>query len=344
MKWIVQGTLVIVVTLMTIGFARRLKLNHLESGIVTTGQTEVSLSVVVIGTEGKPVKNAVVSVYDPEQRVLGKTDNSGRLTKQIALSSGRSLLIQAEGIAFKMQKRILLPRSRSYQTTVFFDRAEVHSGLATLITTENSETAILERAAPKPKPKLTLDLDFQITNLSEDKLLIVKKRIQSAAQKNKSITNSKLFCRNWKSVFSLYECTLSSKTRPSYSKLFKSFPESEADAESFIKSMTSAVEPILNPLPDADEFLFSFRNNGNDFRAYLGEEQLIPWKSKEQKSVFRSIYPKSLLLIEKPELTVITENGYIFQKKLNFEKNNRVISIKLPREDGLKLSKNEKGL
>lgn len=105
--------------LVVTGLAIVMKISHLKSGVVSTGKTEVQLNVTVRGTGGRAVRNARVSVFDPDQIVLGKTNDSGVLVLKALMSSGRSLILQVDGIAFKMQRTILIPRSIDFRSSVF---------------------------------------------------------------------------------------------------------------------------------------------------------------------------------------------------------------------------------
>jgi len=323
--------------LVVTGLAIVMKISHLKSGVVSTGKTEVQLNVTVRGTGGRAVRNARVSVFDPDQIVLGKTNDSGVLVLKALMSSGRSLILQVDGIAFKMQRTILIPRSIDFRSSVFFDLAEVHEGNATLISTANTETASLVNK-PTPIP-LTLDLNTQNLKISDESKKSFADLVNFAALQFEPAKKSHARCQSWDSATSPIECELFTSDGKSYSRLFSSLPNTEPLAQAWLKEF---FEPVHNVYPkklEKNDFLFVIRHFNQRYRAYFAGKPLQVWKQKKDSHILRVKLKTEETQNEFSELALITEDGRLLQRKITFPVTKRVFTIRIPNENRIELSK-----
>ena len=318
----------------SIGFL--IKRNHLESGYVSLGKTEVQLKITVRGTGGRAVKNARISVYDPDFMVIGQTDNNGLLEARALLKSGRSVILQADGIAFKMRRDLLVPRSNLYQASVFFDLAEVHGGNATLISTADTEsTSLIEKTAEESEVITIKFNDLKIDNQEKSEL---EKNIKAFQKSNLDRSKMVLTCSTLQENPALHECTREIESKSAYTFLISQLPQQEKETHDWLTSIISKelTSPSNSLLPN--EPLFVVRNKNQKIRAYLDNEPLIEWKSKPNSIFFRTLTDPGKIREKKTELTVITEGGQILQKKIFLPAKRRFVITRLPDSSVLKLS------
>lgn len=319
-----------------------MKTYHLNAGIATSGKSDVSLNVTVRGSGGRPVRNAVISVFDSEQKTLGKTDGTGTLSMKVLLTSGRSLILQADGVAFKMQRTILVPRSATYRSSVFFDLAEVHEGNATLISSENSESTSLVKS---PVARRTLTMKLEKMTLSEESRSSLESLLQQAAPKVGFASNTTLSCQSLESSAMLHECEMVFPTKTSEFRLFQTLPTTPESAETwlkaFLKKNPNSVSNTLLP----SELILLIRHNGQKFRAYLDEMPLVFWKEKQDSLIFKNQVNRFPTTPVELNLTVLTDSGKVLQKNIRLPHKNRLHSLRIPRTDvHLELSKREQRL
>lgn len=333
-----KKSLVFIAVAAAIGaLATAIKLNHLRSGLVSSGKTQLELNVTVRGTGGRAVKNANISIFDPEQIHVGKTNASGFLSKKIQLSSGRSLILQADGIAFKMQRTILIPRSLEYKSSVFFDLAEVHEGNATLISTENTETTSLVKI-PTPTPQ-TLAFEVVNSKMSEKAKPLLDKYLNDAAVSLGLSAPAQLKCSSWNDAPNLHECFLTSANLDATNRLISSFPDNAGAAELWLKDFLT-VEKIVYPKNiGKNEILVTVRHNNRKFRLYLWDKPLSVWKERKKSHVFRVTRDKKIQDSEVPQLTLVTESGELLQRKISFPNRKRNFLLTVPKLELLNLSK-----
>lgn len=312
------------------------KRQHLETGFVSTGKTEVRIKATVRGVGGRPVKNSKISVFDPEQIILGHTNEDGLLESRALLSSGKSVILQADGIAFKMRRNILIPRSNHYQASVFFDLAEVHEGNATLISSNNSESTSL---VSKPTPRPTwLELDFLDLKLEESAKSNLTKSIKLAEESMQNSAKIKLSCQTWQETPPVNECRKEQLNKETHYFLVTQFPGDEKETASWL----TFIQTLENFSPSTpigrDEARFVIRHGNHKIRAYLGDRLLSPWKTKPGSTTYRASAVPSGWQNGKVDLTVLTEGGQVLQKKVTWPPNRKVIVTRIPFEKNMNLS------
>ena len=342
MNRIAKLFLLAIAALAIAGIAVIIKRSHLESGFVSAGKTEVNLNVTVRGTGGRAVKNARISLFDPEQVGLGSTNEEGLLTQKILVSSGRSLLLQAEGMAFKMQRVLLIPRSANYSATVFFDLAEVHEGNATLLSTENSEsTGLVKVSTPVP---VVVALELKNSKISDEAKAALEKTINAAALKRGLKAGSHINCTTWDSMPVIHECELASSPGSAVFRLFQKFPQSEQSAESWLQEFEVADEQNQFSEPSRDDLVFNIRHNGRGFKAYLDNKPLKLWKEKSNSSLFR-VDSSKIWADERGEieLTIFTEDKQVLQRKISTNNKNKYHIVRIPSDNNLELSRRDGG-
>jgi hypothetical protein len=342
MNRIAKIALFAIAALSIAGFAVVIKRSHLESGFVSAGKTDVNFNITVRGTGGRAVKNARISVFDPEQVVLGITNDNGLLAQKVLVSSGKSLLLQADGIAFKMQRVLLIPRSAAYNATVFFDLAEVHEGNATLLSTENSETtALIKVSTPAP---VVVSLELKNNNITADAKVGLQKSINAAALKLGLKTGSRLNCTSLNSSPIVHECELFSDGAAGVFRLVPTLPQSEQIALTWLEDFQNTPEQLNSTKPSRGDFVFNIRHNGQKFRAYLDDKPLNLWKEKTNSSLFRANLTR--LLKERKdeiELTIVTEQQLVLQRKISVKDSKRYHTVRLPAAYNFELSRRDGG-
>jgi hypothetical protein len=319
-----------------------LKYKHLKTGVVSAGTTEVLLNVTVRGSGGVAVKNANISVYNPHQIVLGKTNERGILSVTTELTSGRSLVLQADGSAFRMQRSLLIPRSQTYSATVFFDLAEVYQGNVTLLSTANSETTALTKI-PTPVPSnMSIILEgIKIDENSKSKIINV---LQAAARSLIDKRSYELKCHALSAQNVIFECIVSSHGREVSSSLVESLPQSVAEAEKMLSSLVSPPKKISREKKSSNEVYFHVRHQGQTFRAYFGEKRLYTWKENLGETIFSqdtSEFKSKTSPSMTGTLTLITENNEIFQKTFTLPPLRKKMIVRLPRLHQMNLSKRQ---
>lgn len=334
----IKNVLVLVgITLAVATLAALVKINHLQSGVVSVGKTEVTLKVTVRGTGGRAVRNAVISVFDPTQQVLGKTNDSGIFATTTPMSSGRSLILQAEGTAFKMQRTVLIPRASNYNSTVFFDLAEVHEGHATLVSTANTDSTKLVRIST-PRP---FRLGFAVVNaeIPRAQKNSVEDLLSRAAIKLGMTYVSKIHCRSWSGLKPIYECELNADGKTPEYRLFSSFPEKNDEAEQWLNVFNQVDNSVPEKKLAKDELMFVIKHRGLQFRAYLGQSPLTFWKERKTERLFRTRVNESNIEDNHLILTIITENEQLLQRKVSWPRQKRVLSVRIPNLEKMDLSK-----
>lgn len=319
--------------------ATAIKLNHLRTGLVSPGKTQLELNVTVRGTGGRPVKNANISIYDPEQTHIGKTNESGFLSKKIQLSSGRSLILQADGVAFEMQRTILIPRSLEYRSSVFFDLAEVHGGNATLLSTENAETTSLVKI-PTPVPA-TLTFEVSNSKIAEKSKTLLDKYLNEAALRLGFAAPAKLQCSGWNDAPTLHECSLSITNSEEKKRLVRVFPNDGGSAETWLTEFLSAENTVHPKKVEKNEVFVSVKHNERKFRLYLWDKPLTVWKERRKTHVFRIWADKRIQESEEPQLTLVTEGGELLRRKIKFPNRKRNFVLTVPKPEVLNLSKRD---
>ncbi|NBO37291.1 hypothetical protein EBU99_01775 [bacterium] len=315
-----------------------IKKNHLETGMVSSGKTDVKLRLSVRGTGGRAVKNAKISVFDPIQIFLGQTNEEGVLNTHFLASSGKSIILQAEGIAFKMQRDLLVPRSAQYQSSVFFDLAEVHEGNATIISSANTETtSLVPVTTPEPD---RLEIQFEALRTSDEIKLHLKKNLQVNADKLKVPIKSKLSCQTWDSAPLTHECELQVPNRPSVFRLKNQLPFNETDTFQWLSSFTeNQTDELVHPRFGKSETLFSIRHGHQKIRAYLEETPLEVWREKPDTTVFKHDLSKFNLNKNQLELIVLTEHNQVLQRRIARTNSKKIITLRVPNQESLRLSK-----
>jgi hypothetical protein len=319
--------------------ATAIKLNHLRTGLVSSGKTQLELNVTVRGTGGRAVKNANISIYDPEQIHVGKTNDSGFLSKKIQLSSGRSLILQADGIAFKMQRTILIPRSLEYRSSVFFDLAEVHEGNATLLSTENAETTSLVKTPPPVPPTLIFEaINSKIAETTKTQL---DKYLNNAAAGLGLAAASQLKCSSWSDAPNLHECFLVVANSETRNRLVTTLPNDESTATTWLKEFLSTENNVYPKKIGKGEILVTVRHNKRKFRLYLWDKPLSVWKERKKSHVFRITADKRVKDSDIPQLTLVTDSGELLQRKITFPSRKRNFFLTVPKSEILNLSKRD---
>lgn len=321
----------------SIGYLLRRK--HLESGFVSSIKTNVSIKASVRGREGRPVKNARISVFDPTQIVLGATDESGNLETEIRLTSGKSIVMQADGIAFQMRRDILVPRAVNYQASVFFDMAEVHEGNATLLSTSNSSSIGL---MPKPTPapqKPNILTDFSGLNRMPDFVLALEEKVNQVASQEVNFQKFSLTCGTLDVSPEIHRCTKAINGRISYQFLLKQLPVSPTEIENWVKQLKDLKTEPLAEKVTASERVFVIRHGGHSVDAYVDGSPLRVWKEKSRSNIYRADSRFDQKKKRKVDLTIVTESGQVFQKKLNWPPRRKVIITRIPKKTDARLSK-----
>jgi hypothetical protein len=321
----------------SIGFL--IKRYQLESGVVTTGQTEVRIKATVRGTGGRAVKNAKISVFAPEQIVLGATNADGVFENRVMLNSGKSVILQAEGIAFKMRRDLLIPRANQYQATVFFDLAEVHGGNATLLSSHNTESTSLV-LKPTPRPEW-LTFDFASLKLDERSKNNFVGQLKKVADSLPAGEHLKLECKTLQETPVLHECTRERRNGDRDSFLVNQFPSSEKDVEAWIAELRTFKLSQLEKKVASNETLFVIRHGGQKIRAYLENVPMQLWKAKPTSGIYRASLHQHQSLSGKIELTVVTETDQVLQKRISWPTKRKVIITRLPHNKTLNLSRRE---
>jgi hypothetical protein len=317
------------------------KINHLKTGVVSSGKTEVQLNLTVRGTGGRPVKNAKVSVFDSEQLTLGLTDETGQLSKTELLSSGRSLIIQVEGIAFKMQRTLLVPRSLTYKSSIFFDLAEVHEGNATLISTANTETASL-MPLPKQTPEalpLTLTVDTQRVTANQDVKNKFAESANLAAIRIPLAAKSNAICQSLNVPNPVVECELKTSDGNSFSRLLTALPINESEAKMWIENFFDNAPTKFAKNLSKNEVVFVVKHFNQKYRAYFGSKPIEVWKQKKDSHLFRVKVDSNSSLTMPQELLIMTDDGRILQRRIKYPLNKRFITVRIPASERLNLSK-----
>lgn len=318
----------------TLGFI--IKKNHLDSGYISIGKTEVDLKITVRGTGGRAVKNARIVAYDPDLIILGQTNNDGLLETRSVFNSGKSIVLQADGVAFKMRRDLLIPRSQSYRATVFFDLAEVHGGHATLISTADSESiSLVEKRNAEPE---WVELDLSALKVEESDKTQFQKNIKTLTLNQPLNTKLKLMCSTLQEIPPLHECIRDLEGKTTYNFLLNKLPLEEKETEQWLTELKNKELPQLSKTPSQLEPLFVIRNKNQKIRAFLNNEPLIEWKTKPKSIIFRSLKDQSEIRSRPLDLTVITESGQVLQKKITLAPKRRFVVTRLPDPIELKLS------
>ena len=323
------------------GVAVAVKLHHLQSGVVSSGKTEVQLSLTVRGTGGRPVKNAKVSVFDPDQITLGRTNDTGQLSVKEFLTSGRSLVIQVDGIAFQMQRTILIPRSLTYKSSVFFDLAEVHEGNATLLSTADTETASL-MPVPQPTPEIppaALVLDTQKMISAQEQKTKFAELANLAALKEPRAAQSTASCQSLNLPNPVFECELSTSAGYTASRLFAAIPANEADAKLWLESFFEKTPEKFSKSLMKNELVFNVRHHNQKYKAYFGTKPASVWKTKRDSHLLRVQLAEKAKDAGQNELTLILEDGRILQRKIRQPLNKKFFTVRIPASGRLDLSK-----
>lgn len=311
----------------SIGFL--LKRHHLESGVVSNGKTDVLFKVTVRGTGGRAVRNAKISVFDPEQMIIGQTNADGLLETRALLSSGKSAVLQADGIAFKMRRDILIPRSNQYQASVFFDLAEVHGGNATLISTTDSESVPLV-VKPSPTPDwLSLEMDH--VDVDADAKMRIFNAFRDAAADLGTQPKLHISCITRQKIPSLYECTGEQKDQQSQSFLTQQIPATKNDAAVWLSNVNRMKLTAPSALPRQNETLFVVKHSGQKVRAYFGNTPLFEWKSRNGATVFREYSNSKTEPNPSVELTILSEDGQVLQKNISWPTKRKFVVTRIPK-------------
>ncbi|MFZ9520133.1 MAG: hypothetical protein ACO3A4_06610 [Silvanigrellaceae bacterium] len=335
-------SLLLAAALLIVGLAVVVKRNHLESGYVSAGKTQVNFNITVRGTGGRAVKNSRISLYDPEKIELGITDQNGSLSQKELVNSGRSVILQAEGIAFKMQRVVLIPRSATYNATLFFDLAEVHEGNATLVSAANTESTSLVKVQT-PAPTL-LSFELQNSKVSNDAKSEMRKWINSAASKLGITSGIRIKCTSWEGSAEIHECGMTTASGKSIFRLFRTLPLSEQASESWLKDFDSENEPGKEFIPENSDLVFNVRHGGEKFRVYYANKPLVPWKEKKTSNIYR--VNKSKMKAREnddSDLTIITESQQVLQRKISSASKKRAYRFRIPNYNGFELSQREGG-
>lgn len=94
--------------------------------------SRVHVSLEIYGTRSQPVANAKVTLRSPDTRDLGFTDRFGRLQTELLLPQGEIATIAADGVAFHIEKKIMIPRLPRADLLIRMDPAAVALGEVTL--------------------------------------------------------------------------------------------------------------------------------------------------------------------------------------------------------------------
>jgi hypothetical protein len=337
LTWTHIGLVLMGLASASIGFL--IKRYQLDSGLVTSGKTEVRIKVTVRGTGGRAVKNAKISVFDPEQMVLGATNAAGMFESRVMLNSGKSVILQAEGIAFKMRRDLLIPRSTQYQATTFFDLAEVHEGNATLLSAHNSESTSL---MPKPTPRPQwITFDFSSLKLEENIKNSLLQLLNNTAEQMVVSESLKLGCKTLQENPPVHECVKEWGHGERFAFLESQFPVNSSDAQTWIGSVKKFDHPQLEKKIGNNETLFVVRHGGQKIRAYLENMPLQLWKAKPTAEIYRAALQQRENINKKIELTVVTEAGQVLQKRITWPTKRKVIITRLPQNQSLNLSRRE---
>lgn len=321
----------------TIGYLA--KRSQLESGYASIGKTQVHIKATVRGTAGRPVKNARISVFDPVQKSLGITDDKGYFETVASLTSGKAVILQADGIAFQMRRDILVPRSLNYQTSVFFDMAEVHEGNATLLSTANAQSTSL---APKPTPtpvKAKLVTDFSGLNRAPDFVLHLENMMSSASIASAGESNFSLVCKTLEVTPELHRCSKSTPEGHAYSLLQRTLPANETEAAQWLNELQGLKEQNLPEKIASNERVFVVRHGGHSIEGFIDGVPLRLWKEKSRSNIYRADLKFDQLKKRKVDLTIITETGQIFQKKIAWPPKKKVIITRIPKKSNTRLSR-----
>lgn len=316
-----------------------LKRKHLESGYVSSVNTKVSIKASVRGREGRPVKNARISIFDPTQVVLGATDELGNLETEIAVTSGKSIVIQADGVAFQMRRDILVPRALNYQASVFFDMAEVHEGNATLISTSNSSSiGLMPKPTPAPQESNILT-DFSGLNRTPAFVLELEDKVNQVASTPTSFQKFSLACGTLDTTPEIHRCTKGVNGQIGYQFLMKKLPESVEEVETWVNQLKELkTEPLTDKIT-ASEREFVIRHGGHSVDAYVDGFPLRVWKEKSKSTIYRADVRFDQKSKRKVDLTIVTESGQVFQKKIKWPPRRKVIITRIPKKSDTRLSK-----
>lgn len=321
----------------TIGYLA--KRNQLESGYASVGKTSVHIKATVRGTAGRPVKNARISVFDPTQITLGQTDGNGYFETVASLTSGKSVILQADGIAFQMRRDILVPRSLNYQTSVFFDMAEVHEGNATLLSTANAQsTALIPKPTPVPT-KPTLITNFSGLNRSPEFVLNLENSVSHASLKNPSSESYSLNCKTLEVTPEVHHCLKSLNETVLYSFLIKTLPDTTAEIDAWVNEVGVLKYDALPEKLSVKERVFVIRHGGHKVEGFIDGIPLRLWKEKSKSNIYRADLKFDHLTKRKVDLTVITETGQVFQRQINWPPRKKVIITRIPKSASTQLSK-----
>jgi hypothetical protein len=321
----------------TVGYLA--KRSQLESGYASIGKTSVFIKASVRGTAGRPVKNARISVFDPIQQTLGMTDSNGHFETTVSLTSGKAVVLQADGIAFQMRRDILVPRSLSYQTSVFFDMAEVHEGNATLLSSSNAHSTSL---APKPTPtpiKPTLVTDFSRLNRSPDIVLSLENLLSEASLARDEPSDYTLGCKTLEVTPELHQCEKTAKDGFQYSFLLKALPTTLPEAQAWLEELEEAKFEKLSEKIESTERVFVIRHGGHVVEGFVDGYPLRVWKEKKRSNIYRADPRFDQLKKRKVDLTVVTETGQVFQKSLAWPPRKKVIITRIPKKTNSRLSR-----
>ncbi|MBM3382647.1 MAG: hypothetical protein FJY29_09435 [Betaproteobacteria bacterium] len=338
LTWTHIGLVVMGLASASVGFL--IKRYQLESGVVTTGKTEVRLKVTVRGTGGRAVKNAKISAFDPEQIVLGTTNADGVFESRVMLKSGKSVILQAEGIAFKMRRDLLIPRSNVYQATTFFDLAEVHEGNATLLSSHNSDsTSLVNKPTPRPE---WIAFDFTALKLDETLKNTLVQNLKKAADSMPLGERIKLACTTLQDAPAVHECARERANGEHFSFLVNQFPNIEKEAETWLSEIRGYENPQLEKKVGNTETVFVVRHGNQKVRVYLENMPLQLWKAKLTSGIYRATPQQRESKNNKIELTVITEENQVLQKRISWPTKRKVIITRLPQTQQLNLSRRDK--
>jgi len=321
----------------TVGYLA--KRSQLESGYASLGKTNVHIKATVRGTGGRPVKNARISVFDPNQLTLGVTDDKGYFETVATLTSGKAVVLQADGIAFQMRRDILVPRAINYQTSVFFDMAEVHEGNATLLSTANAPSTALEPKPTPPPAKLTMVTDFSGLNRSPDFVLSLENMMNEAALESKESTDFSLSCRTLEVVPELHRCIKIEPEEVPYTFLLKSLPTNPSETASWLDEVKAIKFETLPEKIDSTERVFVVRHGGHSIEGFIDGVPLRVWKEKKRSNIYRADRRFDQLSKRKVELTIIAESGQVFQKKIAWPPRKKIIITRIPKKTNTRLSR-----
>jgi hypothetical protein len=299
----------------------------------------VHIKATVRGTAGRPVKNARISVFDPIQVTLGMTDDNGHFETRAQLTSGKAVVLQADGIAFQMRRDILVPRALTYQTSVFFDMAEVHEGNATLLATSNANSTSL---APKPTPpprKSALVTDFSGLNRTAEFVLSLENMMSEASIAHANPTIFNLSCKTLEVTPELHQCTKHEEKKDPYTFLLKALPATPAEATAWLDTLQGIKFETMPEQIGSTERVFVIRHGGHSVEGFIDGVPLRLWKEKKRSNIYRADLRFDQLKRRKVDLTVITEKGQVFQKKIAWPPRKKVIITRIPKKSDTRLSR-----